>query len=122
MTLIRRVSVALWVVGVALGAPAALANKDSGVVRWVDSNGEVHFGQRQFAPAIAGQDVESVKIQPANGMDVPANTQYRSRSSSAGPSVALMEHRVKKNPRGFRGFDGRSSRSSRGNRTRNRTR
>ncbi len=98
--------------GIALSAvvfvPAAVAGGQSGsdIVRWVDENGEVHFGQKQFAPRVPAEQLQQVRVAPANGMDVPAGTVYKSRSSGRA-NVAVVEHKVKKNPRGFRGYNGR---------------
>lgn len=112
MTYGRYVSVAAWALGIAICTPAAFAkNQNTDIVRWQDSNGEVHFGQQQFAPTRADVHVENVKVLPANSMDVPVNTQQGRRA--VGPSVAVVEHKVKTNPRGFRGYNRRHGRANR---------
>ncbi len=110
--LIRQLRETTWAATTALmlSAPSAFADDAATeVARWVDGNGTVHFGNPQFAPARADLEVESIKIKPANGMDVPQNTTYR-EASSRGPNVAVLDRVVKKNPRGFRGYHRRNYR------------
>lgn len=75
------------------------------VARWTDAEGNVHFGNPQFAPAGLG---ESVSVRSANGMDRPVEPATRNRTR---PSVAYVKKAPKKNPQGFRGYSQRRSRT-----------
>ena len=81
----------------------ALAN-DTGIARWTDKNGQVHFGNPQFAPA--GESTQ-VSVDAANGMVVPQAISTRTTTSAR---VAYIKKAGKKNKRGWRGYNQRSKR------------
>ncbi len=93
-------------IGIALCMPffasLSLANE---VVKWVDENGVTHFGNAQFAPPGSG---EAVRIEHANGMDVPDVGVLNNRPKRNRINATVLQRPKLENPRGWRGFNGRS--------------
>ena len=81
------------------------------MVKWIDEDGAVHFGNAQFAPAGAG---EPVVLHPANGMDVPNVGILLHRESRRVMNIVMIKRARMKNPRGWRGYRGRHGRHSSG--------
>jgi hypothetical protein len=69
------------------------------IARWTDAEGNVHFGNSQFAPA---GKAEPIAVQAANGMDVPKAPPTANRGGSR--SVAHVKKAPKKNKRGWTGY------------------
>ena len=86
-------------------AMPASANEIS---RWTDAEGNVHFGNPQFAPSGQG---EAVHVHTANAMDVPEVARTRDRAGT--PSVSYLKKAAKQNPRGWRGFNARKAKGRR---------
>ena len=81
------------------------------MVKWVDENGAVNFGNAQFAPAGTG---ERVALHPANGMHVPNLSILNRRASRQEMNIVMIKRVHMENPRGWRGFQsGRRRHSSR---------
>lgn len=75
------------------------------IARWTDAEGNLYFGNPQFAPAGMG---ETVVVKSANGMDRPASPR---RPNRARPFMATVKKAAKRNPQGFRGFSQRRNRA-----------
>ena len=88
--------------GVLLAAACGVASA-SEIVRWVDADGVVHFGDRQSAPPTANE----VEVRPTNGMDVPER--LVEVPAKAG-SVVKLDRSKLQNKQGFRGYNSRPQR------------
>lgn len=77
------------------------------IVRWVDVEGNVHFGNPQFGPSGA----ESVEVSPANGMEVPRATS--SGSTGGSPVMVMLDKKPNRQVIGFRGHQWTVSRNPR---------
>ena len=93
----------LWV-GACLSVVTGMASAAE-IVRWVDADGVVHFGDRQAAPV---RGAETVSVQRTNSMDVAVAPQVVPQGSV---HVAKIERSTVENKRGFRGFNSRSKRA-----------
>ena len=74
------------------------------IMRWVDADGVVHFGDRHAAPQ---RGAEVIELRKANGMDVPEAPAARSAQSA---NVVRLERGKLENKRGWRGYDSRPRR------------
>ncbi len=86
-------AIAIGLVGLMLTATQANA---SGVVKWVDDEGVVHFSEPHLAQAPATK----VTIQPANGMD-RATAPHLNRNNRS--SFTIIKKPGKKNKDGWNG-------------------
>ncbi len=75
------------------------------IVRWVDADGVVHFGDRQAAPA---QGAETITVRNTNGMDVP---QAPVRLPHNASQVVKLDRGNLENKKGWRGYDSRVRRN-----------
>ena len=82
-----------------LAASAAQAGE---IVRWVDADGVVHFGDRQAAPS---QGSETVQLRSANSMDAPDTSVLRQDQQA---QVVKLKRPQRENERGWRGYESRS--------------
>ncbi len=87
----------------ALLSGAAAAAQAQEISRWTDENGQVHFGNHQFAP----QDrSERIDVEPANGMVAPdTRPLYPRRASRPGRMVYVPHNTENKHVKGWRGYD-----------------
>ena len=91
-------------ISMVMGALSSVAiASENGIARWTDENGQVHFGNPQFAPA--GEAI-NVSVEAANGMVVP----QASPGAKTSARVAYIKKAPKKNKRGWRGYEKRSKR------------
>ncbi len=88
------------------GIVLASSAKAGEVLKWVDTNGVTHFGDRNAAPD-AGASV--IKLQKANGMVAP-DTRILGQGPNAAQHVTL-QHEGVQNKRGWRGFEDNLARS-----------
>jgi len=70
---------------------------DESIVRWVDAQGAIHYGNALAAPTHA----TPVSLAPANGMVAPSEVPQSSRK--AGPVWTVIDLPPKQNPTGWRG-------------------
>ncbi len=82
---------------------AATGAQAQEISRWIDENGQVHFGNPQFAP----QDrSERVDVAPTNGMQaVDTDLLYQRRAPRAGRMVYVPHNTSNKHVKGWRGHE-----------------
>lgn len=84
--------------------PSAAAATE--IMRWVDADGVVHFGDRHAAPQ---RGAEVIELREANGMDAPEVPTARPARSA---NVVRLDRSKLENKRGWRGYDSRPRRRS----------
>ena len=89
----------LWsiVIGGLLNLGLAGSTHASGVVKWVDADGVVHFSQ----PHLAQGPATNVEVPPANGMD---KAEYRAPARGSG-KFKLITKAGKKTKDGWQGYN-----------------
>ncbi len=88
----------------------SVAGNAGEIVRWVDADGVVHFGDRHAAPSRGAQTVE---VRPANGMDVAkAPTKAPTEAPNTAMAITRIDRAGPENKRGWRGYDARPKRRS----------